>query len=269
MQPFVSVIIPTYNRATILPRAINSVLNQSYSHFELLVVDDGSADNTATVVSNFLDNRIIYVYQRNSGVCAARNKGASEASGEYLIFLDSDDYLLKDCLTIFAQAIGEFKSDVIKAGSRMTKGSDKISYSFLPGGFAIRKSIFFEVGGYDEALKFGENTELMWRLKAHGAKVVCLNDVVRIYDNSTEDGGGKNIRNMVEYFYHITQKHSKLFGEDPLLAQQQYHVAAVNCYRLGRYPESRSLFWKGYKLRPYSGKALARALVYTGKMIFQ
>jgi glycosyltransferase involved in cell wall biosynthesis len=89
----VSVLIPTYNRAYCLARAINSALGQTYPHMEVLVVDDGSTDNTRKLVEGTYgaDGRVRYLYQLNRGVSAARNHGLREARGEYVAFLDSDD----------------------------------------------------------------------------------------------------------------------------------------------------------------------------------
>ena len=88
--PRVSVIIPTYNRGELLCLAIDSVLKQSYRDYEVIVVDDGSTDDTANLVRPYLD-RITYIVQRNGGVAAARNNGIGAARGEFLAFLDSDD----------------------------------------------------------------------------------------------------------------------------------------------------------------------------------
>jgi len=97
----VSVIMPTYNRAHTLPIAIGSVLNQTFADWELLIVDDGSTDNTESVVNQFAaeDRRIKYVpLNQNSGVSTARNKGIEEATGEYISYLDSDNYMYPDWL---------------------------------------------------------------------------------------------------------------------------------------------------------------------------
>ena len=87
----VSIIIPTYNRADKLKAAIMSVLNQTYCDLELIIVDDGSTDDTKNVVANIDDNRLRYVYQKNAGACVARNNGIEEAHGDYIAFHDSDD----------------------------------------------------------------------------------------------------------------------------------------------------------------------------------
>jgi glycosyltransferase involved in cell wall biosynthesis len=96
MNPKVSVIIPTYNRANLLPRAIKSVLNQTFQDFELIVVDDGSTDNTRKVVEEFQkgDSRVKYFYKENGGPGSARNFGLKNAKGNFVIFLDSDDMFL-------------------------------------------------------------------------------------------------------------------------------------------------------------------------------
>lgn len=98
MEP-VSIILPTYNRATILTDAIESVLQQTYSEFELLIVDDGSTDDTEACVRRINDSRIRYIrLSENSGAANARNKGILQASFPYIAFQDSDDYWKKDKL---------------------------------------------------------------------------------------------------------------------------------------------------------------------------
>ena len=91
-SPKVSVIIATYNRAALLPRAVNSVLAQTYTDFELIIVDDRSSDDTQEVIRTFTDPRIRVIrHEANRGAAAARNTGISEARGEYIAFLDDDD----------------------------------------------------------------------------------------------------------------------------------------------------------------------------------
>ena len=71
----ISIVLPSFNRAQVLPKAVESILRQTYKDFELIIVDDGSTDNTADVVNNFNDDRIVYVRQENAGACVARNNG--------------------------------------------------------------------------------------------------------------------------------------------------------------------------------------------------
>lgn len=98
-SPFFSIIIPTYNRAHLLQNAIESVLTQSYQRWEIIIVDDGSIDETSEVVKKYLlDKRINYYWQKNSGRSSARNTGNQNALGEYLCYLDDDDFYLPNHL---------------------------------------------------------------------------------------------------------------------------------------------------------------------------
>ncbi|QDH79805.1 glycosyltransferase family 2 protein [Echinicola soli] len=173
-MPLISVIIPTYNRANVLPRAIKSVVDQTYTDWELIIVDDGSNDETKSVVDQFLfDERINYVYQENKGVSAARNYGAEKASGEYLIFLDSDDELLPYSLLKYAEKISKgfplivfskyFKGKEVRGIKSSSMFFKNIGVSNIPGAFCLRKNLFFDIGGYNVKLLHSENWELMIR----------------------------------------------------------------------------------------------------------
>ena len=100
-----SIIIPTYNRAAFLSKAIESVLAQTYTDWELIVVDDGSVDSTKDVVAQYLDSRIRYIYQDNAERCAARNNGIAHTNGEYVCFLDSDDIYTEGHLSKLSEII--------------------------------------------------------------------------------------------------------------------------------------------------------------------
>lgn len=107
-----SIITPTFNRAHMLPTAIKSVLSQTYSNWELIIIDDGSTDNTSKVVKGYTDDRIKYIYQENAERSAARNKGISLASGKYICFLDSDDFYLPHHLDSFYKRIKEMMEPI-------------------------------------------------------------------------------------------------------------------------------------------------------------
>ncbi|QBQ54484.1 glycosyltransferase family A protein [Nitrosococcus wardiae] len=126
-----SVIIPVYNGADTLPRALQSVLEQTYSPFEIIVVDDGSTDETAEVVRRFGD-QIRYFRQENKGVSAARNAGAKAASGDWLAFLDADDWYYPDRLRWHALWIEEDSSLDFLTGDQEYR---------RPDGTLIRKSM--------------------------------------------------------------------------------------------------------------------------------
>jgi glycosyltransferase involved in cell wall biosynthesis len=100
-KPLISVIIPTYNRSNVVNRAIDSIIKQTYDSWEILIVDDGSTDNTKDIVEKYLkNNKISYFYKNNGGVSSARNFGIKKANGEYIAFLDSDDEFEEEKLDI-------------------------------------------------------------------------------------------------------------------------------------------------------------------------
>lgn len=101
---FISVIIPTYNSADYISKAVDSVLNQTHQDFEIIIIDDGSTDNTQQVIESYNDNRIIYIKQKNAGPAEARNNGLKRAKGEYVAFLDADDKWVPDKLQLQIEA---------------------------------------------------------------------------------------------------------------------------------------------------------------------
>ena len=114
-NPFFSVIIPTYNRAHLVGETIESFLKQTFKNFELIIVDDGSTDNTKEVIHKYLsDPRVKYIYQENKERGAARNRGAKEAKGLYLNFFDSDDIALTDHLQKAYELIMKYGIDKVK-----------------------------------------------------------------------------------------------------------------------------------------------------------
>jgi glycosyltransferase involved in cell wall biosynthesis len=132
----ISIILPTYNRAQFLPRAIKSILNQTYSNWELIIIDDGSTDNTEYIVKKFLkDKRIKYFKEKkNLGGSEARNIGIKKSTGNYITFLDSDDEYLKnkieEQLTFFNKSDNK-NLGVVTCG-RLDYKNDKIQSKFIP-----------------------------------------------------------------------------------------------------------------------------------------
>ena len=120
-KPFFSIVVPTYNRAGFICKAIDSVLNQTFNKFELIIVDDGSTDNTSEIVNKYSDPRIKYFYQENKERSAARNEGIRRSTGEYITFLDSDDYYLP-------QRLGNLYNGIISKGSPIALFHTGISF---------------------------------------------------------------------------------------------------------------------------------------------
>ncbi len=183
---YFSIIIPTFNRADFIRNSIESVLNQNFKSFEILVIDDGSTDDTKNVVKSFLkaDSRVSYYYQKNSERAVARNNGANKSKGKFLIFLDSDDYFssldhlrnLYDYIsnTNFTEGL-YFTGAKIKLGERelltreynidKLKGIDFfVNESIIPARVCLSRSIFNELQ-FDEDCIVVEDTVLWTAIK--------------------------------------------------------------------------------------------------------
>lgn len=131
----ISIIVPVYNVEEFLSKCIDSILAQSYSHFELLLIDDGSKDNSGKICDEYAqkDKRIKVIHQKNAGVSAARNRGISEAKGDYICFIDADDWVNKEYLETFSSLIKDSSIDFIVSG---------YTYDFISSGQSIQYSIF-------------------------------------------------------------------------------------------------------------------------------
>jgi glycosyltransferase involved in cell wall biosynthesis len=179
----VSVIIPTYNRGWILKEAIDSVSAQDYKDFELIVVDDGSTDNTSEILASY-ENDIKVLFQENKGVSAARNRGITEASGQLIAFLDSDDLWLPrklytqvdffnqmpDALICQTEEIWIRDGQRVNPKKRHKKPSGMIFEPSLelclvsPSAVMIRRSLFDRVGEFDVTLPACEDYDLWLRI---------------------------------------------------------------------------------------------------------
>jgi glycosyltransferase involved in cell wall biosynthesis len=205
-NPLVSVIIPTYNHADVLTRAVQSVLNQIYANFELIVVDDCSTDDTQAVIKKFKDDRIIYVrHSENKGLAATRNTGMNKAKGGWFAFLDADDEFLPDRLKIQVEILPSLSQDTdlviadlyslnkhclikkkrLSAGNQNACGYIRPSAKFPaavyspPSTWFLHRSCVSKVGLFDE-LMFGiEDADYFVRVLEQG-RIYYLNHVVII-----------------------------------------------------------------------------------------
>ncbi|MEO6339302.1 MAG: glycosyltransferase family 2 protein [Caulobacteraceae bacterium] len=193
-MPRISVVIPAYRVALYIEQCVRSVLAQTYPDFECIVVDDGSPDETASIVSAIQDPRLKLIRQENAGVASARNAGCRGASGDAVMFLDGDDVLTPNALarlissldahpqavlvfgtTLRTNAAGELEPNQ-KALALHTYASGEVLEEvvasrriFFSGGqMLIRKSAIAEAGGYDPDLPFAEDWEFFCRLAALG-----------------------------------------------------------------------------------------------------
>lgn len=182
----ISVIIPTYNRAAVLQRAIESVINQTYKNWELIIVDDGGIDNTKEVVSNFQSkhSNIYYFKSLNMGASVARNIGVGISKGEYIAFLDSDDFWTSGRLESVYKMIIEdnnpnkfYVTDFRSQNNENTSFKNKylesnnfkqilLSHNFLGGttNIVVPKMILLEINGFDIKLTSCQDQDLYIRL---------------------------------------------------------------------------------------------------------
>lgn len=130
----ISVIIPVYNIAEYLPRCLDSVLNQTYKNLEVVVVDDGSTDNSVDVIEEYAkkDSRIVKIFKKNTGVSDTRNKGIDTATGDYITFVDGDDYIEPDMYEILMNNALKYDADISHCGYQMVFPS-RVDYYYNTG----------------------------------------------------------------------------------------------------------------------------------------
>ena len=186
MAPRVSVVIPTFNRATLVERAIDSVLGQTHSAFEIIVVDDGSTDNTSATLRNKYSDKLVVFQQSNRGVSAARNVGIAHATGNWIALLDSDDEWLPsklaqqlaliknhtDCLLCHTDEIWIRNGVRVNAMNKHKKSGGDIYQQCLPlcaispSSVIFQKQLLDDVGNFDETLPACEDYDLWLRICA-------------------------------------------------------------------------------------------------------
>ncbi len=201
----VSVIIPTYNRAQRLGKAIDSVLAQSHQDFELIVVDDGSEDNTDELIENY-NSDIVYIRQENSGAAAARNRGIEKARYNLLAFLDSDDWFAENklktqieamnrnpsCLISHTNEIWYRNGQILNQKLKHRKSSGDIfaqSLELCAVGMStimIHKEIFDRYGFFDEGYPCCEDYEFWLRISAE-EKFLLVEEPLTLKDGGRDD----------------------------------------------------------------------------------
>lgn len=138
----VSIIIPVYNCEKYLDKCLSSVIAQSYQKLEIIVINDGSNDNSGKMIQEYADNyaNILPINQANSGVSAARNNGIEKASGEYLLFVDGDDYLETEYIKKLVEAAQRNASDLVICGCTMVDSEGKVIRELIPEKYKKRRA---------------------------------------------------------------------------------------------------------------------------------
>ena len=209
-MPFFSVIIPLFNKEKFIEATLKSVLNQTFIDFEILIINDGSTDNSATIIEGFDDPRIRYFLKENAGVSSARNDGIEKAQSNYISFIDADDYWYPDFLEemfkiiqnypqqkAFSAAIEiETSKKVIPASYSIVRTNDCEIVNYFTASSketvictscaVFHKSIFEETGNFDITVKSGQDTDLWIRLGMNYPVVFSWKILARyIYDENS------------------------------------------------------------------------------------
>ena len=263
-NPLISIVIPTYNHARFLGRAVKSVVDQTYTNWEIVVVDNHSTDNTSEVMKGFSDPRITYLKINNNGVIAAsRNMGIRVANGEWIAFLDSDDWWTQDKLQECFKAINDnvdFIYHYLEIASnkprylrpRLVKtpqvnipvmkdlllNGNKIHNSSV----VVRKTLLLEIGGINESPEViaCEDFDTYLRIASITDNFVCLPHAFGYYfvhDTNTSSIARKDMsiadRNVVADFCNLLDHHGKMKVE----ARFNYSKGRFN-YSNGNYREA-------------------------------
>lgn len=196
----VSIIVPIYNAEKYIDNCVTSVVNQTYSKWELLLIDDGSSDNSGVICDNYSrpNSRIRVVHQKNLGVSAARNRGIECAKGEYITFLDADDTLPRESLEILVHSLVNNNADVAMgvtcgekwenhSGVEVWKGEDGLRYSLMDDpytcaawGKLYRRELIGETR-FDEEIKINEDSLFVFQIMCQKPVCVCIDKEIYQY----------------------------------------------------------------------------------------
>lgn len=201
----ISIVIPLYNKDSCVQKTIDSILAQSFKDFEVVIVDDGSTDESVRIVSSIPDDRIRLISKDNGGPSSARNRGIEVARGEFVAFIDADDiwspdYLneLVDLIASFPKAViwgfnystiqnGQVKeSDAKEYRGFVSEKWDSFPFFFFTSSTCCRRTTLIELGGFDERMVYGEDIDMWFRLLLSGRGV--LDTRVLAFYNKDEMG---------------------------------------------------------------------------------
>jgi glycosyltransferase involved in cell wall biosynthesis len=278
--PAVSIVLPTHNRAALLPRAVRSVLGQTFKDFELLIADDGSTDGTAAVVASFADPRIVYLPSpRRQGANAARNRGIAAAKGEFVAFQDSDDEWLPDNLRAKVEALRAAPSSTGVVFSRMelrqADGLSRLVPSPREAGLSgdlrrrllrsnvigtpvavVRRECLAAAGPFDAALPRLQEWDL-WLRVAQRHRFLFLPEVL-VVAHQDDAGISSNARAQAEALQRILAKHTDAFRRHP--RDRAFNEWKVACILLAEGDLKGGRAWAARSWR-HAPWALKRALV--------
>ncbi|MEQ1642736.1 MAG: glycosyltransferase [Pyrinomonadaceae bacterium] len=243
-QPLVSVIIPNYNYASYVGEAIDSVLAQDYPNVEVIVVDDGSSDDSRAVVERY-GERVSSIFQPNQGVCATRNNGVVASSGEFVAFIDADDAWMPTKLSRQMERLTNADVGLVHVGVSHVDGAGKAIREDLDGkegrvandllllkpvilgggsGVVIRRHIFDEVGGFDTRLSTSADWELYYRIATRCEVAFVPEALVRYRVH------GANMHNNI-----AAMEHDVRIGFEKAFADESADVQAIRSEAVGSF----------------------------------
>jgi len=209
-NPLVSVIMPVYNGEKTLQRAIDSILNQTYSHLELVIVDDGSTDSSAKIIKEINDPRIRLIQQENKGAAASRNRGFAESQGEFITFLDTDDLWLPQKIETELNTLSKYnqREAFVYSGysafdeNKRLFNLPKIRHDsgnifgamlwnegmIIPGNLMVHRSIFEAIGGFPAHYRYHEDWYFSMEM-AHRFKGFSTGERLLLYQHSLSGKG--------------------------------------------------------------------------------
>jgi len=253
--PLVTVIIPAYNVAKYIAKAIESVLSQNYQNFELIVINDGSTDRTEDIVRAFKDERIKYLYQENAGLANAHNVGIKSSKGVFVIKLDADDMMTPDFI---ARHLLEFEkcpqADLVYCDDRLIDEDDRtirvikrLEYSdrkslirdlfrcgfpVVPFRTCIRKSVFDKIGFFDESLLVAEDYDIMRRFVKHNLKIHHLPAALYLRRMTSEGLSRKYSAEKASSHFEVVKRFTDTFAHDELFPDVAWDNIAPQRRRL-------------------------------------
>ena len=280
--PAVSVILPTYNRAAILERAVRSVLAQTFRDLELIVVDDGSSDDTPLRMRAISDPRLIYLQQPRSGSAAiARNTGVRAARAALLAFQDSDDEWLVDKLRRQVDTLQAAPAQTglvcggyiilprsgapsyMGADVRMQRGdwgADNIyDFCFITPTWLVRRSALEAVGMFDEQMPNLEDWELSFRLFRQAVGIVAMNQPL-VLKHGGADSLNWDATSRIRSLQLIIERHADLWQQHPRVLARFHDELGRLHSRMGNMAEGRAEFRSALRLDPKPAKRWALLL---------
>ncbi|MCG9479561.1 MAG: glycosyltransferase [Actinomycetia bacterium] len=275
-SPKVSVIIPTYNRASLIPRAIESVLAQNYNGIEIIIVDDGSTDNTKEVINKLKDKKIKYIqHKENMGGAAARNTGIKMAKAEYIAFLDSDDEWFPKKLETQIKVFNDMNDDTgvvysafwkihegcksYKPNKIIKKKEGWIHEELLNGNFVtlqaalLKKDCFSKAGLFDVSIQRLHDWELWLRISRYFKFKFIDEPLVNVYYTPISISTNHNA--LIESSKKILRKHFSEFSKNKKILSKRYFYIGKFMAEAHDTKNGKKYFKKAIKANPLNMQA--------------